>query len=239
VECAARVKFTDARILDKFDLRNAFFKEEVNFLGAEFPDASFNRDGSPNDGLLWDGVEFERGFNLEWSQIKGKISVGTPSSLKATWSNIQAAFHRLGDLDGENQARFERSVLDVRSAKGWRWMTGCLNQWYWGFGLRPWRLAWWMLVTFLLFASFYWKQIDMDAPHGSGDLLVSIRGALTFTWRSSWNLYYGFEHSSTRLCKSITLLNQVILKAMLVCLVQAIANVSPPIHEVFGKFLPI
>jgi uncharacterized protein YjbI with pentapeptide repeats len=242
----ARANFTDANFRELAEFRGTVFEGDADFYRATFP--AIGPDSSQHQGLVLDDVIFAKAATLSWSQLaiggkgpgrKTKVITNKPE----TWAVLEDVFHRNNDLSSQNEAHYQKRLLSMNSEKtiNYKSLSDRVSWLFWGFGVRPLRLLLWILVVYALFALVYWTQThgmqSKNEKHPS--LLARIRFASNFTLRNSFGLFYGFDRSRTWLFKTITLLQAVLSKIMLLFLLQALANVSPLLRDLFGKLIPV
>jgi hypothetical protein len=63
------------------------------------------------------------------------------------------------------------------------------------------------------------------------------KALLAFSARTALSFDFGFKNAVGTGWKTVTLIQSALSKIMLVCLAQALANVSPLLHDIFGKFI--
>jgi len=221
-----KVSFHDAIFRDDADFSKALF-----FKSAEFTHTIFQKDvyfrktdfsNLPSKGLALNGVRFKKAVNLEWQQVNNKIQAD-----KETWEDIEDAFKRSANLKGQNEAMYERRLNEES-------FSDSIEFWFWGYGIRPYRLVFWIILSFLLFTLIYWTQTKQIAGK-----IDRIKFALGFSLGTSWKLGYGFRNSRTRLFKIITLIHSIGFKLMLLCLLKVFSNTSPLLNELVSKLVKL
>ena len=95
------------------------------------------------------------------------------------------------------------------------------------------RLFAWIILLFAVFTAIYFTQTK-----SLNNLVQRLKFALAFSWRTSLTLGYGYQQSRTTLFKTLTLVHSIAFKIMLLCLLKAVANVSPLLNDLIGKLLP-
>jgi uncharacterized protein YjbI with pentapeptide repeats len=213
----------------KFD--NATFRDTASFDEAEFPepDKAVPRALS---GLHLDHARFFKSVNLDWKQLSdGRLVTQDP----ATWATLEAAFKSSGNLTSQNEAYFNKRELSAQD------LGDHFAFILWGYGVRPYRLLAWIVLIQLIFTFLYWTQTRFII--GRADRWSWHKGrlafALGFGWRTALSWRYGIANSRSSLYKTLTLLHAVIIKVLLVVLFVSIANVSPLLHSIIGKLVPI
>ncbi len=249
------VDFTESEFQDQSDFigarfgrlamfRDTTFKGEVNFFGVRFPEAGADilKSIPPGRGLILDGAHFRDRVLLSWGQLVEGTNwwqLGTAARLKlvtsnpTTWYALEEVFRRSANLHGQNEALYERRLLsrDLGSSFDEGVFTNYLSFVFWGYGVRPLRVLFWMAWVFIAFTWIYWTQ-------SPGQGLVRLRGAVSFSIRNSWRLNYGYERAVTTPFRVATLAHSLISKVMGLLLLEALANVSPLLNSVLGKLLP-
>ena len=257
------VDFSGARFINSANFGNTTFEGEVNFFRTEFPllslltsksyKASQNNtdiwdilgEAGQNDvGLILDDVRFQKTFNLNWEQIKGKIN----TERTETWRVLEEAFKNSGNLKGQNEAMYQRRLLEAKESRErsgiclmWKKFANAFFCWFWGYGVRPLRLLGWVVILYLVMTSIYWTQTKPLSEYRSRRLgqWERLKFAFGFSIHTSWRFGYGYMHSRTLLFKFLTLFHAIIFKIMLVLLVISFSNISPLLREIFGKLLPV
>jgi hypothetical protein len=155
------------------------------------------------------------------------------TSTSTTWYALEELFKASGNLKAQNEAYYQRRLLaytDVtqtdESAVGnfWSWA-------FWGYGVRPARLLAWILLVFAIFTFIYWRELPPAVTS-------RFARAAMFSLNNSWKWKYGFDNAQTPLFKAITLTQSIATKVLLICLLQALSNVSPVLNSIAGKFIP-
>lgn len=242
--------FAEAQFEKTLNLGEAIFEAEANFHQTKFPrrpkltqaeQASTagwsDVDYQPGLGFVVEGLRFQKSLSIEWEQI-GNV-IGTASV--ETWRQLEEVFKRSGNLEGQNEAMFHRRVREGARATGWERIGNGLERWFWGYGVRPWRLLGWILVVYFAFTGIYWTQtraLASGAKRASGQM-KRFTFALAFSLRTSWKLDYGVQNARTPAFKIVTLIHSIGFKVLLLCLLHVMANLSPLLHELFGSLFHI
>ena len=251
------VNFSQAQFLKKAELSDTTFESEVNLYGTQFgewKDASNNEEFQ----LQMDGVRFEKTANLQWRQLvqkqpwwffwrEPKLKILT--TVTDTWKSLEEMFSRSGNLKGENEAMYQRRILartldpanEDSESSGWECFENYFSEIFWGYGVRPARLVLWMLFFYLSFTSLYLTQTnELSKGKNCRDVLLKRLGfAIKFSGYTSVKPFYGFQQSNGKTYKTITVMHYFAFTIMLVCFLDSIARVSPLLHEIVGKLLPI
>lgn len=247
--------FTEVEFRDYVDFSNAWFTEtvvfsgasfdgEVDFYGARFPPLT-SVNNKMSGGISFDKVRFEKTVHLDYSQLREtspwwrvwanpKTKVSNLDT--TTWGALERAFKNSGSTDSQNEAFFNKRSLAPYSDGPDRENRAAnfFEKRFWGYGVRPWRLFFWILILLGGFTAIYFSQTK---PLGS--IMERLRFALDFTWRTSVTIGYGYQQSRTTLFKTLTLIHSVVFKIMVLCLLKAVANVSPLLNDLIGKLLPM
>lgn len=240
VEFRSYVDFSRAKFTKFVTFNNAAFEEALNFTGTGFPPfiKPQQNQESMNTGLILDGVRFQKTINLEWNQVAHSLN----TQRQDTWRLLEDAFKRSGNLEGQNEAMYQRRLREGAEANGLKQKSiNIFERIYWGYGVRPWRLIGWMLFLLAIFTYFYWTQTKAMAEgkskqQGRRDRL---QYALAFSLHSSRSLTYGYQNSRTPLFKFLTLFQAIGFIVLTLCLLQALANISPLLNQLVGKLLPL
>lgn len=234
--------FSNAEFQDHVDYRNAVFTRYANFNHATFRDtASFYKALFPeppkvpdqkSHGVDLGGVRFFKPVNLNWKQLRdGRLTSNDPT----TWATLEETFKSSGDLESQNEAYFQKRQLSREGL-----MDG-VSYVFWGYGVRPLRLLMWISLVQLVFTATYWTQTRSIRP----DLVswqrqkARLAFAISFGLQTAITLAYGITNSRTLLFKTLTVMHMLFMKVLLLLLLVALANVSPLLHDILGKLLPI
>jgi uncharacterized protein YjbI with pentapeptide repeats len=220
--------FSRAHFAKAADFSYVTFQNNADFRGADFP-PSYN-------SLILKGVRFEKVVNLSWDQIKGRVNAGGE-----TWEDLEDAFKRSANLEGQNEAVYQRRLSEGYLKSGWDRVKNNVDKLFWGFGVRPFRLAGWITLLFLLFTFLYWSQTKALAVRerrwrSEIDRLVF---ALRFSLRTTWTLGYGFRNARTSTFKVLTLAHSLGFKLLLLCLLKVMANTLPLLNEIVSKLVKL
>lgn len=239
VEFLGTSDFDGARFLESVDFTDAIFENDVTFFGAGFPRPPQDEGKILKGGLILDRSKFGKSLGLTWSEIglrhnrgssQTRLNTGDPR----TWETLKRAFHQNSDLKSENEALYNEELLKMRIGSKWLAKLSARASWlFWGYGVRPIRLAGWIVIVYSVFTLIYWTQ-----TRGMASAMARVRFAAYFSLRNSLTIFYGFERTLTPLFKGIALFQAVVAKIMFILLLQAISNVSPLLKELFGKFIP-
>jgi uncharacterized protein YjbI with pentapeptide repeats len=112
-------------------------------------------------------------------------------------------------------------------------------RWFWGYGVRPMRVLFWLAVLVLAFAATYWTQL----PAGSNTNCLArnfsrVRSAVTFSARTAWEVSYGYNNSTTTTFRLITIAESILAKLLFACLAYALTKSSPLLSELLKKLIP-
>jgi uncharacterized protein YjbI with pentapeptide repeats len=244
VEFRGGADFSGSTFSELLSLSNATFSDEADFYQCKFP--SPNKHSNAPSGTFLAKVRFEKGPQLHYSQL---LEEGpwwqfwnlTPTSKVATetarsWQSLERSFMKSADLDSQNEAMYYRRTLAPHAPGEDKenFLVNRFSKLFWGYGVRPWRLAGWIVLFFGWFTFIYWTQTKE-----LGNPARRWKFALGFSWRTSLTLWYGYQNSRTLLFKVLSIIHSISIKIMLVCFLKAIANVSPLLRDLLGKILPI
>jgi len=199
--------FNGARFLESADFTDAVFGDNVTFFDAGFPEPSQDGAKKMNGGLILDRTTFGKSVGLTWSEIGlrhgkgfGQTSINTDDP--RTWEALGRAFHQNSDLKSENEAIYHKELLKMRIDTKWPAKLLAYASWaFWGYGVRPIRLASWTLIVYSAFTLVYWTQ-----TRAIGTAMLRVQFAAYFSLRNSLTIFYGFERALTPMFKAITCL---------------------------------
>jgi hypothetical protein len=242
VEFRDYVDFSNASFGERLDLTGASFDGEVDFYRARFPPAGWieNR----RTGISLDRVKFDRTVHLDYSQLTEpppwwKVWSSPKSRIInndiTTWATLERIFQNTHKGDSQNDALYQkRSIAPFSDGPDYEnFIPNFFEKAFWGYGVRPWRLFFWIVLVFGVFTAIYFTQTKLLR-----DLSERLKFALHFSWRTSLTLGYGYQQSRTTLFKWLTLIHSIVFKIMVLCLLKAVANVSPLLNDLIGKLLP-
>lgn len=206
--------------------------KDVVFRGlVDFENTKFNANLS--------NVRFEKGVEANWARFQKPTSLPFLKALSTkcdsrTWRSLSAAFKERGNLVGQNGAYYQERRQSRRDDPDENRFWNTFSLISWGYGVRPLRLAAWLLVVTIAFAVAY--SFALPSPPSS-TRWSHARALFAFSAHTAWSFDYGLKNAVTLKWKMVTLAQSLLSKAMLVCLAQALANVSPLLHDLFGKFI--
>jgi uncharacterized protein YjbI with pentapeptide repeats len=231
--------FTGSKFISFVSFNSATFEQEANFTRAEFP--SMHNSSQPKDrsglGLDMDDVQFQKPVSLSWQQIDDKVKIEGPNG----WKRLEETFARSGELQGQNECMYRDRVAEAADKNGSAKLLDDFEYWFWGYGIRPWRVIVWIVPTYLIFVCLYFSQ-TAGIAEGTGKGHAYWKRAafsIAFALRTSWSLGYGYANARTPLFRVITTANSVVLKLMLICLFKTLTNLSPLLNELFRKLIPL
>jgi hypothetical protein len=225
------------------DLSGAFFEKEANFDQVKF-----------GQSVICDGVMFQDRLTLPWrlllapqpptwpwSERQTRLTVHDPRTFEA----LQRAYQRSGDREGQNEALYQEKLLSRQDA--WE----C---WLWGYGVRPWRVAKWLGILFILCTMLYLlglptpPRMTVDYRLRGGVLQQASKKrdlprwqrfwtAAVFSARTAWHFGYGPEHAQGFLWKGITTTQMLASKVLAILFLKAVANTSPLLNDIASKFV--
>jgi uncharacterized protein YjbI with pentapeptide repeats len=213
----SNVKFGTA----KFD--NAIFEKEADFQLAQFGGVLSLKGARFQDTLLFDlkGRLASKNGPSPAPEDASRLDVDNPR----TFENLEAAFARSGDTENKNDAFYRRKLLENPSA---------FERWFWGYGVRPWRLAGWIVVVYACFTALYVTQVPTVERWWR-----RLWKAAAFSLRTSWHWNYGPKHSRGWFWKSAATVQMLGFKVMAILLLKAVANTSPLLNDLVSKLYPL
>lgn len=199
----------------------ADFGDAIVRRAADFTDATFERDANFNgaflsENLSLDHTRFLGTQNLRWPQLEERVK---GEKTRATLSMLEDSFRQRGDLEGMNGAMFAGRRLDTRRSG-----RGMAEELFWGYGVRPLRVAGWMLLLFVLFTATYATQVGW-------------RAAVQFSARTALHVDYGLKHAVTPIFKAMTVAESFGMKILAIFFLKALANTSPLLNDIFGRLV--
>jgi uncharacterized protein YjbI with pentapeptide repeats len=232
--------FSEATFTKCVRFSETTFEADANFRATTFPAVTRGRSGGTagaEDCNVFDGVRFQRTITLEWKQLTGCAKTMS----EETWGLLEDAFKRSSNLEGQNQAYYQRRSKAMQKVRANYASVDGFEYAFWGYGVRPWRVGGWMLLVYLLFTSVYWTQTKSLAAKKTKweGWSARLQFALRFAWLTSWKFGYGLEHARTRRFKIVTLVHSVGFKIMILCLLHVFANISPMLNSLMGKILSV
>jgi uncharacterized protein YjbI with pentapeptide repeats len=243
VEFRDFVDFGDAKFKNSVSFAGSTFEKDTSFYRSEFPFASAPSTTEPDratpvaipTGLFLDHVRFQKPVTFEWEQLKGRLS----TTDKATWELLENSFKQSGNLEGQNEAMYQRRILEREASQGWTKRVKRLEYYFWGYGVRPLRVTLWILLFYLFFTALYWTQtgamkLERSKWWGRWQRLTFV---VDFSARTSWKWLYGYENARTPLFKVLTVIHSLGFKVLLFFLLKAFSNTSPLLNELVGKLV--
>jgi len=231
--------FRYSEITTFISLRRTTFEEEADFFFATFPS---RHEAEPAEkGLALDGVVFKKTVRLNWDQLliqkpfwrfwgpKLKVNRGDIR----TWQAMEDAFRNSGNLEGQNEAMYQRRLIEP-SFRGYDSNANDLSFIFWGYGVRPLRVLGWIVVVNLIFGLTYWTQTA-----ALKDKWKRLWFTIIFTLKTFWRFAYGYQNSTNRLFKTLTITHSILAKILILCFLNVISHVSPLLNEIFGKLVAI
>jgi len=171
---------------------------------------------------------------------KAAVAEAARAKERRLWRELERAFRAAGNLELENYAAYNLRSLEEPEQRGLTKISSILSRWFWGYGLRPLRVALWLALLVLVFAFVYWTQLATIAADESVLVRRWLRAkyALVFSARTTWQLSYGYEQSRTTTFRVVTLLQSAAGKALLTCFAYSLSHTSPLLNELMKKLLP-
>lgn len=256
---SARADFRDVKIYDA-DFTRSEFRNDAQFNGAAFErslnlqDAIFEGNADFGDMLFpqvnelpVNGYSIDKyfppgtniiGIDFEKKLIANNKLATIANSDKRTLSNLESAYERGRNLDGQNEALYRKRVLDLGDFFSEKGFLNRAELLFWGFGVRPVRLILWMIATLLFFTVLYWFELNKNLnSHKTEKKLALWNSAWIFSWSTAWKFGYGEKHAHTTAFKIITISQSISWKILIVLLLHAISNISPLLNTLVGKFV--
>jgi hypothetical protein len=185
--------------------------------------------------LAWRELIVESDWPAVISELRGQPQTkvkGAASSFEDfkrvagpdAWRRLEAAWRTSGDLEAANEASYQRQLL--ANPRGLAWAA-------WGYGYRPWRIAFWIGVLIGIFAGLYGTQMH-ELPARQ-----RVVQAIVFSARAAWEWRFGWQHTRSPWWRAVTVVEQISFKVLLLLFAQALANTSPLLRLVFGKLIPM
>jgi uncharacterized protein YjbI with pentapeptide repeats len=150
-----------------------------------------------------------------------------------SWRELQHGFNAAGNLEMENYALFHLRSADERRKVGWSRFRETISRWFWGFGVRPFRVLPWLAGVVFVFALLYRTQID-----GSLALWPAAKQAVMFSARTAWEFRYGYQNSRTTFFRIATTVESVASKAIVALFAYALSRTSPLLNELLTRLIP-
>jgi hypothetical protein len=102
----------------------------------------------------------------ETSEEQTEVLVSESSKEIRGWRELQHGFNAAGNLEMENYALFHLRSADERLRGGWPRFQETFSRWFWGFGVRPFRVLSWLGGVVLAFAMLYRTQLKGSSHTG-------------------------------------------------------------------------
>jgi hypothetical protein len=170
------------------------------------------------------------------------MAENAPTEIKELrlWREFKHAFQSAGNLDLENYAEYSVRILEERELSGSAKILSVASRLFWGYGVRPLRVALWLAVVILAFAALYWGQLsdywaDEENPIRQRK---RIKNALMFSWKTAWELKYGFENSNGAVFRTLTIVESALGKILIGCFAYSLSHTSPLLNDLVKKLLP-
>jgi hypothetical protein len=237
--------FSKAGFAHYVSFADTTFEKDVNFYGTTFPATQTplqldKMDADPNtlkDGLILDDVRFQRPANFEWQQVQGKVNTET----RETWRLLEDSFKRASDLEGQNEAMYQRKQSERANGNFWEQAGNKFSFYFWGYGVRPLRLGIWLLAFYCFFTIIYLMRPQSLVGNKIkwAKFWKRVIFAIKFSAQTSWKFSYGVKRARTLRFKVLTLIHSVGFKILLIFLLKAISNTSPLLNELVGKLVQV
>jgi len=238
VEFEKDAHFEWAAISNQFSLTNVFFQGSLNLNHAFLPPKS--KDGQ-NGVFLDDQTLINGALILDWSQLK-QPGIGKGSKLvnpsSDDWQKLEDAFRRSANLEGANNAMYQFRLLQrVDPNIGfWNKLWNYLLFTFWGYGVRPLRVMFWMLFMFAIdFRSNLTHFRSLAESKMRDDLVERLLFTLNFTWQTSIGFSFKFRRSAATRFKVFTLIYSIAFKTVGFFFLTALSNVNPLLNALLSK----
>ncbi|WPU92833.1 pentapeptide repeat-containing protein [Mucilaginibacter sabulilitoris] len=225
------VDFSNADIGDYLNFDNVIFEDKVSFYQTHFPGTERDKLKKTTIGVSFENVRFAKEIELDYNQI---INWKLADNSARVWANLEHEFKISDNLLAQNQAMYQKNIL---LKKGF---TSEISYLFWGFGVRPIRVLFWLFLLQLMFVATYWTQtsaLGLDGFIGK-KTLSRFKFVWSFSRKTAVSLSYGVTHSKTPFFKGLTVIHAILIKVLLVFFLISLSNVSPLLHEIFSKLLP-
>jgi hypothetical protein len=245
-----RAEFSGSKISGVLSLDHVVFRDSVDFDGITLPTkqgvSSMQDDPKGEQGLQLVNVRFEKGIDANWKRFLEPGILPFWRELRitkcdpGTWRSLSEAFKQRSNLVGQNEAYYYQRVQARNDRdEDENQFLNLFSLIIWGYGVRPLRLLGWLAVVIAVFALFY-ALIGYIPDGSSSDVKGRMpywKALLSFSARTAWSLDFGLRTRGGLVVRSAAFFQSVLCKIMMICLLQAFANVSPLIHEILGKFI--
>jgi hypothetical protein len=225
------VDFKDARFLTSVSFLKTSFESEASFHGVGFPE--LNKPATK--GVVLDEARFQKPIDLNWGQIDCRVDTNG----RETWADLAEAFKRSSNLEGQNAAFYNQKYAEGKT-HGLRRLGNFIDWVFWGYGVRFWRLTVWIALVYSMFTILYLihpSAVTSNRAEWFG-WWRRLGFALTFSLQTSVKVGYGIARARTSLYKVFAVLQSVIFKIMLICLLTVFSHISPLLNEIVGKLIP-
>jgi uncharacterized protein YjbI with pentapeptide repeats len=257
------VDFQDTVFGLKLDLSQVSFEDYLQLEGASFPIPPTDKDGRQIPTLVFDDVTINKGFYVDadqwlleppwwafWRPSEPRVYAANPdfkddpepadvAKQRRFWRELVRAFAFAGNLQLKNDAEYrEQRIIEPTLGQPQKTLS-LLSRWFWGYGVRPARVFIWFVISLFAFAVVYWTQLgSMDGEKVAKRSWIRAKLAFLFSWRTSWELKFGYEHSATGTFRTVTIVQSILGKILLSCFAYSLTQTSPLLSELLKKLLP-
>ena len=204
------VSFHDAKFKRFVRFTQTRFVGEVDFEGAEFPSivAPYTEIAEVNyrqPGVDLKDTRFEKRCRLSFQQLldgpawqpfrnpRTRI-FGSAYDYQTgrVWENLAQVFKNSNDLASQNEAEYQKNLFAAYhpQTNGNQRLISRFNRIFRGYGVRPWRVGFWIFISFVAFAFLYWTQAAQISNHDGWKAHWNrIKFALDFSWRTAYRLF--------------------------------------------------
>ena len=216
VDFMGRSNFKGFRAEKELILWDVSFQNDVDFSEMVFP-----RSDSPPpkpsidqlsrlfepEACVFSEVRFDKGIELNWLQLAQSTNWlfadnPRPSADMASWKSLGAAFKRSENLKGQNESFYFERLQALSEDRNENRLANRLSWFIWGYGHRPLRVLFWLVISISGFAMIYWTQSKR------------LYSAFEFSIRNSISLNYGFKNATTVLFKVVTGIQSILSKVL-------------------------
>jgi uncharacterized protein YjbI with pentapeptide repeats len=244
--------FDEAKFSKQVSFSNTSFKADAAFEDCEFPPIDWQQ---CTGGLVLTDAKFEKQLWLPFKQLVQPSSwfpfINPPLKMRtcgmATYQRVKLfhglkeKFKSLGDVHALNNVEYFEHAAQTRRENASRWerFRDYFSELLWGYGFRPWRPLFWLLVFMILFALLYWTQTkQLIDPHKRWQW-ARWRFAWLFSWHATFKLKPITDRARSLFFKVVVLGQWAISKALLLLFIKALAKNIPLVGELVNQLIPV
>ncbi|MGO7274694.1 hypothetical protein ACCT18_05270 [Rhizobium ruizarguesonis] len=249
------VHLEDAEINCSFLLSDSSFDADLHLEGAKLLDTENSSCSKVHvtHPFLMQTVNFNGGVYVDqpewlsserwWAFWKGedpRFTVMPDGDKRRFWRESERSFQKAEDISLKNDARYRLKFLEEQSNAGVEWVKSAISRWFWGYGLLPLRVLFWIVAMLVFFALIYWPAMGDESGDSFTVLGLTRRAkrSVAFSCRTAWELWYGYHCSRGTFYSTMTLLESFLGKVLLVLLAYSLTQTSPLLSELAKKLLP-